>query len=95
LGLQKEYYKLDIIVKVVTLLKISAILLVAMLIGLLVVVFLSFALAYALSTIMPPAWAFCILALFYFIVFLIFIAFRKSLLEKPLVRFLTSLLLEK
>jgi hypothetical protein len=32
---------------------------------------------------------------FYIVVFLLFMAFRKSWVEKPLVRFLASLLMEK
>ena len=39
--------------------------------------------------------AFCIVAGFYIVVFLLFMAFRKSWVEKPLVRFLASLLMEK
>jgi hypothetical protein len=39
--------------------------------------------------------AFCIVAGFYIVAFLLFMAFRKSWVEKPLVRFLASLLMEK
>jgi len=95
LNLQKEYYKLDLIVKVVTLLKVAAIVMAAILIFMFVVIFLSCAIAYALSSLVGPAWAFCILAAFYFIIFILFVAFRKSLIERPLVRFLASLFLEK
>jgi len=94
LSLEKDYIKLDAISKIVTLLKGIAILFVGILIGLFVILFLSAALAYFLSEYVGTEAAFCIMAAIYFVVFLLFIIFRRTLIEKPLVSFLTSLLLE-
>lgn len=93
IGLQSEYVKLDVIEKVVRLL--TAIAIVTMLALLLIIslIYFSFAAAYALSDCVGLSGAFCIIGGFYFILLLVFILFRKPLVEKPLVRFLASLLM--
>jgi len=94
IGLQKEYLKLDSIDKIVRLFTATAIMLAAILISLFVVIFLSFAAAFFLADKVGTVAAFCIVAAFYLFIFLLFVIFRKALIVKPLVRFLTSLLLE-
>ena len=93
IGLQKEYLKLDVVDKVVRLLTAFTITLV--LVGLLtiVLIYLSFAAAFALGTVWGNALAFCAVAAFYLFLLFMFICFRKRWIEKPLVRFLASILL--
>lgn len=95
IGLQKEYVKLDVVDKVVRLL--TAITVFVVLVGLLTIalIYFSFAAAYALSTVVGLTGGFCIIAVFYIILLLLFIAFRHQWIEKPLVRFLASLLMQK
>ena len=94
-GLQNEYLRLDVIEKVVRLITALAIAAVTFLIILIIFIYLSFAAAYALAPHVGHPVAFLIVAAFYILVFLLFLAFRKSWVEKPLVRFLASLLMEK
>lgn len=94
-GLQNEYLRLDVIEKVVRLITALAIAAVTFLIIIIIFIYLSFAAAYAMAPYLGYPAAFLIVAAFYILVFLLFLAFRKSWVEKPLVRFLASLLMEK
>ncbi|MBR2101289.1 MAG: phage holin family protein [Prevotella sp.] len=94
IGLQNEYLRLDVIEKVVRLITSLIIAAVTLLLILIIFIYLSFAAAYALAPLVGHSVAFLIVAAFYIIVFLLFLAFRKSWVEKPLVRFLASLLME-
>ena len=60
-----------------------------------VLTYLSFALAFWLATFTGTALAFFIIALLYLLLLILFFFFRKPWIEKPLVRFLASLLLSK
>lgn len=96
IGLQSEYMKLDVVDKVVRLL--TAIIMTAVLLCLffIAIIYLSFAAAYALAALTGGlASAFCIIAAAYLFILVLFIAFRHKWIEKPLVRFLASLLMEK
>ena len=94
IGLQSEYMKLDVVDKVVRLLTAFAIMVV--LVGLLVLalIYLSFALAYALGALVGTAGGFCIVAGMYLFILVLFISFRHQWIEKPLVKFLASLLMQ-
>lgn len=95
IGLQKEYVKLDIIDKSVRLLT-SLILCVVMFIILLgVLTYASFAVFFALAPTLGYPLSFSLIAAFYFIVFLLLLAFKRSLIERPLVRFLTKVLMDR
>jgi steroid 5-alpha reductase family enzyme len=94
LGLQGEYIKLSAIEKVVRLVTALIIVAVLALIIILVLIFFSLAVATFLSDFVGMTWAYLIVAFFYFVAFLLFLAFKKSLIEKPLVKFLTTLLME-
>ena len=59
----------------------------------LALIYLSFAAAFALGTVWGNALAFCAVAAFYLFLLFMFICFRKRWIEKPLVRFLASMLL--
>jgi len=93
-GLQNEYLRLDVIEKVVRLITALIVAAVVVLIIILILIYLSFAAAYALAPAVGHPIAFCIVAAFYVVLFLLFMAFRKSWIEKPLVRFLASMLME-
>lgn len=95
LGLQSEYFKLDVVEKIVRLL--TAILMIGILSILLIAVFifLSFAIAHALSPIIGISCAFLIIAGGYLAIFLLFIIFRQIWIEKPLVKLLASILMQK
>ena len=86
--LQTEYARLDIVEKSVRIITAVAI---AALFGFLT--YLSFAAAYALIPCTGTVAAFAIVAAFYFIILVLFLIFRKQWIERPLVKFLASLLL--
>ena len=92
-GLQKEYIKLGTVEKTVRILTAIAMTAILGLLLVFVLIFLSFAVVSALSNCLGQVAAFSIVAGVYFLVFLLFIIFRKSWIEKPLVRFLSGLLL--
>ena len=94
IGLQTEYVKLDVIEKVVRLLTVAVMTLILSLL-LIFVIYLSFAAAYAMEPAVGSAVAFSIVAAFYLIVLALFVTFRKKWIERPLVKFLASLLMEK
>lgn len=95
LGLQKEYLKLDVIDKVVRLLKAATLAFIFILIIIAVVMYFSFAFAFWLSSFTGMTWAFLIVAAIHLLIFILFIIFRKPWIEKPLVHFLAGLLLSK
>ena len=92
--LQKEYLKLDVVDKVVRLLTAFTITLVLLGLITIVLIYLSFAAAFALGNWLGMVWGFCIVAAFYILLLLLFVANRHQWIEKPLVRFLASLLLK-
>lgn len=94
IGLQGEYLKLDIMEKTVRI--ITALLLFAFLTLIIIAVlfFLSLSAALAMAQSIGYPAAFGIIGAFYIIVFILFLVFRKSWIEKPLIRFITNLLIE-
>ena len=95
LGLQKEYVKLDVIDKVVTLLTAATLAIIFVIITLAVVTYLSIAAAFWLANYTGTATAFLIIGGIHFLIFVIFFIFRKPWIERPLVHFLAGLLLSK
>jgi len=95
IGLQSEYMRLDVVDKVVRLL--TALTIGALLLALLALalIYLSFAAAFALADFVGLAPAFCIVAGAYLLALVLFIVFRHQWIEKPLVKFLASLLMQK
>lgn len=94
-SLQSEYVKLDVVEKTVRILTVITITAILCLFLLLMLIYLSFAAAYALAPCVGNVAAFAIVAGFYLAVLILFIIFRKQWIEKPLVKFLASLLLSK
>lgn len=95
IGLQSEYMKLDVVDKVVRLLTVFTMSVVLFVLLLLVLIYTSFAMAYGLATIIgSTATAFCIVAGIYLFILILFVIFRHQWIERPLVRFLASILMQ-
>lgn len=94
-GLQQEYLKLDIIEKVVRLITVITLTAVLALLVILFLIYCSFAVAHALAPSVGLAGAFGIVAVFYLVILLLFVLFRRKWIERPVVKFLASLLMEK
>lgn len=95
IGLQKEYVKLDIIDKTVRLLTAFILFVIIAVILLGVLTYVSFAVIYALAPAIGYPLAFSAIAAFYSLVFLLCLIFKRSLIERPLVRFLAKILMDK
>lgn len=93
LSLQSKYTLLNVVEKTVKLLTVLIMGVVLTVLLLLVLIFLSFALASALEPLAGKAGGFAVVGGIYFIIFLLTIIFRKSWIERPLVRILASILL--
>jgi len=95
IGLQKEYVKLDIIDKSVRLLTALILCVVIFIILLGMLTYASFAVFFALAPTLGYPLSFTVIAAFYFLVFLLLLVFKRRLIERPLVRFLSKVLMDK
>lgn len=95
IGLQSEYAKLDVIDKVVRLLTGVAMLVVFFTVLAFLLIYLSFALGYALAPLLGMALAFCAVAAVYLMLFVVFMVNRRKWIERPLVRFFANILFNK
>lgn len=95
IGLQQEYVKLDVIDKVVVLLKACVIALIVAAFLAVILIFLSFAAAAALAPCVGQTVAWLIVAGVYTVLLILIIIFRKRWIERPLVSFLAGILLQK
>ena len=95
IGLRSEYMKLDAADKVVRLL--TALIIGSLLLALLALalIYLSFAAAFAMADYVGLAPALRIVAGAYLLILVLFILLRHQWIEKPLVKFLASLLMQK
>ena len=94
IGLQSEYVKLDVIEKVVRLITVVTLLGILTASIMMIIIFGSFAAAYAMGSSLGMATSFCIVAAFYIALFLLIFAFRKQWIERPVIRILTSILMD-
>ena len=94
-GLQCEYIKLGAIEKSVRLITALVIVAVLALIIIMTLIFFSLAATVWLSDCIGYAGAFCVVGAFYLVAFLLFLLFRKPLVERPLVKFLTDVLMDR
>ncbi len=92
-GLQKEYVKLDVIDKFVRLVTALVLAVVLFVLAVAILFYLSFALVYAMEPVVGTAWAFFIVAAFFLVAFVVILIFRKPWIERPLMRFMTNVLL--
>lgn len=95
IGLQKEYLKLDIIDKSVRLLTGVIIFIIAAIILFGVLTYVSFAVFFALAPKFGYPLSFTMIAAFYFFVFLLLVVFKKTFIERPLVKFLVKIFMDK
>ncbi len=93
--LQSEYARLDVVEKTVRLMTVVTMTVIVALIIILMFIYLSFAAATALAPHVGEACGYLIVAGGYFVLLLLLLTFRKQWIEKPLVRFLASILLSK
>ncbi len=93
-SLKGEYIRLNIVEKAVRLITALTVVLTVAILFLLALTYFSFGLAYAMANIVGDTIAFCIVGTVYVFLFVACILFRKSLIEKPLVKFLASILME-
>lgn len=92
--LQGEYVRLNIVDKVVRLLTAATISFVIVVLFMLALIYLSFAIVHTLEPAIGLAWAFAVVSAGYFGMLLLCVIFRKQWIERPLVKFLASLLME-
>ena len=90
---QKEYVKLDIIDKIVRVATALALMVVLIIMGVIVLFYLSFAIVYWIAPATGVAWSFFIVAMGFLLLLLLVFYFRKPWIERPLVRFLAHTLL--
>ena len=94
IGLQTKYAKLDVIEKIVRLLT-AFVMMITLVLLMLMLIYASFAAAFALQPFIGAAAAFCVVAGTYFIALILCFAFRKQWIERPLVKFLASILMQE
>lgn len=93
-SLKGEYIRLNIVEKAVRLITAISIMVIFFVLFLLALTYFSFGFAYAIATEIGNTWAFCIVGAFYVLLFILCVIFRKKLIERPLVKFLASILME-
>ena len=94
LTLKGEIFRLSMVEKIVRLLTAIAMIIVLTILFLLALTYFSFALAFALGSVLGNVWGFIIVGAIYLLMLLVLLAFRKAWIERPLVRFLASMLME-
>ena len=92
-SLQGENVKLEVVEKTVRVLTVVAMTAILSLVLMLILIYLSFAAAFALTPLVGSVAAFLIIAGIYLVILLLFLIFRKRWIERPLVHFLASILL--
>ncbi len=91
--LQSEYVRLDVVEKTVRLLTVITMTVIVSLLIILMMIYLSFAAASALAPLVGQTCGYLIVAGAYLVLLFLFLIFRKQWIEKPLVKFLASILL--
>ena len=92
-GLQGEYLKFNAVEKIVRLTTALTLTIVFIILGVAILFYLSFALIYAIAPLTGTALAFFIMAVLFLILLIVVFIKRKSCIERPLVRFLSEILL--
>ncbi len=92
-GLQGEYLKFNAVEKIVRLTTALTLTIVFIILGVAILFYLSFALIYAIAPLTGTALAFFIMAVLFLILLIVVFIKRKSWIERPLVRFLSEILL--
>lgn len=95
IGLQKEYLKFDVIDKVVRLVSAFILAIIFLLLALGIGMFLALSFAFWLADVVGLVVAFAIVAGVFLLLFLVVFTFRRPWIERPLVRFMANILLNK
>lgn len=95
IGLQKEYLKFDVIDKLVRLITALTLAIIIFVLIVAVLFYFSFATVYWMAPVTGIAGAFAIVALFFLVLLTVILALRKPLIVRPLIRFITAILLSK
>jgi tetrahydromethanopterin S-methyltransferase subunit F len=93
-SLKGESIRLNIVEKAVRIITIITITFIFTLLFLLALTYFSFCLAYAMAPAIGYVAAFAVIGTIYVLLFILCCIFRKTLIEKPLVKFLASILME-
>lgn len=93
IGLQTEYWKLDVIEKTVKLFAAFAVFAIFFVLFVLVCFYLSLAFAFMIEPYTGLAGAFAIIALIFLVLIIMIFLARKSLIERPILTFLANLFL--
>lgn len=95
IGLQKEYLKFDVIDKLVRLITALSLAIIMFVLVFAVLFYLSFSVVYWISPVAGMAGAFATVAAMLLVLLIIIFALRKPLITRPLIRFITGILLSK
>lgn len=93
IGLQKEYLKFDVTEKLVRLIAALTLAVIALVLVVATLFYLSFAAVYWMAPATGLATAFAIVGAFFAITLAVVMALRKPLVERPLIRAVASILL--
>lgn len=93
IGLQKEYLKFDVIDKMVRLVTALTLAIILLILTIAILFYLSFATVYWMAPATGLAGAFALVAGFFLALLIIIYICRKSMIERPLIRFMTNVLL--
>ena len=91
--LQKEYLELNVIEKVVKLVTALTVAIIFIILGVAVLFYLTYAIAYWIAPLTGLALAYFLVAIFFAALLVLVCIFRKQWIERPLVRFLANTLL--
>lgn len=95
LNLQKEYTRLEVTEKLSVLLSMLIVILLTVILGMMALFYLSFTLAYLLAPAVGGITvSFSILAIFYALLAVLLICFRKQIVINPMVRFIARLFMK-
>lgn len=92
IGLEKRFFQLNAMEKIVRILSVLVLTIILAFFALLVVIFISFSAAYALTEVMHPALAFLSLAVFYIILFVTVYNKRSTWIQRPLIQLFANIL---
>lgn len=93
IGLQKEYLKFDVIDKLVRLITALTMAIILFILVIAILFYISFATVHWMAPTIGLACAFAIVAAFFLVLLCLVIIFRKACIERPLIRFMTNILL--
>lgn len=89
---EKAYLRLSLSEKITRLITALMITTIILMLSFIMVLFLGTAFAFALASIVGAPWAFVLTAALTFVLILMVLAFKKSLIERPLIRIITEIL---